>query len=257
MTARITELLADAPGFGLCSSCKYLETGSAALCLACAQQSLRGLAPSDRRCRVCDLPYTTGESDCRNIICGWSDRWFDWNYAIAMRDGALERAIHRYKYEDKRGWATIFGRILAGFIEDNMEVFEDFDLITCAPTFTGEGGRVHDHTRAVLEAAASDTEWSWPFDLENPPAITKVSLTARFVEQPSWVARQQLAVGPYRQSLRVPDHERVAGRQVLVYDDVFTTGHVTNEIARALRRAGASRVCGVTLARQPWGRVAP
>jgi predicted amidophosphoribosyltransferase len=34
---------------------------------------------------------------------------------------------------------------------------------------------------------------------------------------------------------------------------VFTDGLTLNEVARALRRAGAAAVCGVTLCRQPFG----
>lgn len=40
----------------------------------------------------------------------------------------------------------------------------------------------------------------------------------------------------------------------LVYDDVFTDGLTLREIARKLRDAGATRVCGVTLCRQEYRR---
>ena len=41
----------------------------------------------------------------------------------------------------------------------------------------------------------------------------------------------------------------IRGRTVLLVDDVFTTGATSNECARTLKSAGASRVCGFTLAR--------
>jgi predicted amidophosphoribosyltransferase len=43
----------------------------------------------------------------------------------------------------------------------------------------------------------------------------------------------------------------VKGQTVLVMDDVLTTGATMNEIAKALKRAGAQRVEVVTFARVP------
>jgi orotate phosphoribosyltransferase len=43
--------------------------------------------------------------------------------------------------------------------------------------------------------------------------------------------------------------EEIDGREVLLVDDVFTTGATACECARVLRRAGASRVWVATLAR--------
>lgn len=59
--------------------------------------------------------------------------------------------------------------------------------------------------------------------------------------------RRRNAAGIYS----VPDHKRddVAGKRVLLVDDVFTTGATLDACARALRRAGATRVDAITLAR--------
>ena len=54
-----------------------------------------------------------------------------------------------------------------------------------------------------------------------------------------------------RGAFRVPRGaaNSVAGRRILVVDDVYTTGATVSAMARALRRAGASGVDVLTFAR--------
>ena len=52
-----------------------------------------------------------------------------------------------------------------------------------------------------------------------------------------------------RGAFAVARPEEIAGREVLLVDDVFTTGTTVSECARILRRAGASKVWVATVAR--------
>jgi len=52
-----------------------------------------------------------------------------------------------------------------------------------------------------------------------------------------------------RGAFAVTAPEEIRGRDVLLVDDVFTTGTTVSECARVLRRAGAAKVCVATVAR--------
>jgi predicted amidophosphoribosyltransferase len=245
------ELLKQVPGFGNCRSCLFNESGWAELCFACARRTMDPLAVD--RCWVCDRPLAPDESACGNVLCSSDDRWFSWNIAISMRTGQLKTAIDRYKYQDRWGWALIFGRVVAGFLEERAVLFRQFGLITASPTFVGTGGRSFDHTRRVLTQAATEVspDGDWPFDITGEPVIAKSGSTPQMVGH-GYRDRRRIAEGPLRDALNITRSEDVQGKRVLVYDDVFTDGLTLNEVARALRMAGATEVCGITLCRQPY-----
>jgi predicted amidophosphoribosyltransferase len=243
------ERLEQVPGFGRCGLCLYNTSGPAELCFACARRTMEPLAP--RRCLVCDRPYAAGENICGNPLCNRSDRWFQWNFAISMRTGTLKDVINRYKYEGQWTWAYIFGRVVAGFLEEQAVLFREFDVITASPTYVGPDGRGYDHTRMVLARAAAEVSPGSlrPFDITGEALVVKTVPTPRMVGH-TYRERRDIAEGPLRAALRVT--RDVRGKRVLVYDDVFTDGLTLNEVARALRRAGATEVCGVALCRQPY-----
>jgi predicted amidophosphoribosyltransferase len=251
-------------GFGRCVRCAYLQSGTPRICFECARNTIEALKRD--RCGTCDLPETPGRADCANLMCRWRVigddgdgpvRYFRWNYAAAMRSGVLEQAISAYKYNNRRGWARIFARVLVGFLREQRQTFEKFDLIIASPSFVATDGssRTWDHTRDVLSIAHELSEDEWPFDTHEPAAIIKTAPTERLAQKSSWKERYEVAKGPLRDALTVPDPSRTEGANILVYDDVFTGGVTLNEVARCLvRQGGAACVCGVSLARQALGR---
>ncbi|CAO5228561.1 hypothetical protein FAGKG844_110101 [Frankia sp. AgKG'84/4] len=83
------------------------------------------------------------------------------------------------------------------------------------------------------------------------PVIERTARLPRMREARNYRERERIAQ-ELRATLKVQRPDVILGRSVLVFDDVFTTGHSLNETARALRAAGAVEVSQVVLARQPW-----
>lgn len=233
-------------GFGACADCAYVETGSAPICFACASERFEPVAVPG--CVACGLALKP-DGSCGNPVCNFDDRYFGRVWAISMRTGAIRSAISRYKYEHRRGWAVILGRILVGFLNEHREEFAPFDIITPSPAYVGEGAaRPFDHVGQIVEAAEIEEPIAWPFAYG---LIVKTAATDTMVGN-TWKQRRAVAEGALRQALQIPDPAAVAGKRVLVIDDVFTEGFTMREVARAFILAGAIEVSEVVLARQPW-----
>ncbi len=232
----------------MCRRCPYLVNGSVAICFTCASRTLAPLP--EHGCPVCGQRLKA-DGTCVNAVCGWSNRQFSQIWAISMLTGPLHDAIHEYKYPPAvRAWAFVFGRVVAGFLDANASTFQRFDLIVPSPSYIDpEAEEAWGHTETVLAAAALEAGERWPFEED---VIIKTAPTMSMVEAGSWPARGKVAWGPLRKALQVPDRQRVAGKRILVYDDVFTEGLTIMEVARCLRRAGAIEVSEVVLARTPW-----
>lgn len=244
----------DVAGFPRCGQCPYRVGGTPRLCFRCASRSLTPV--SDDRCDICCQDVITG-FECGNSLCHSSDRQFKKCRAIAMKRGDIDRLIKGYKYEwwdGSRAWATMFARLLVGYLDRHAA--EDSDpLIVAAPTFVGPGSStLFRHTEEVVRRAwDEDVRERWRFDDMDDPVIVKTGPTPASAGATKTVAHAQAVARELRSVLRVTQPRAVLGQHVIVYDDVFTTGHTLNEVARALRDAGARSVIGLVLARQPWG----
>jgi predicted amidophosphoribosyltransferase len=146
-------------------------------------------------------------------------------------------------------WADVFARLIVGYLDDHMPWFDEFDVLTGMPAFTGAAAhRRWDHVGVMAHAAAQLAEPRWEFQLG---LVVKTAETAPMAGL-GLQRRRACAEGPLRRALAVPDPALVAGRRILVVDDVFTEGSTLREVARALVLAGATEVAGLVLARQPW-----
>lgn len=209
----------------------------------------------DRWCPVCGLDFgAAAPGGCPNGWCGRADRAFSVVWALGVHAAGLRAAIRRYKFGGESRLAEAFGAMAAGFVRGNPTWFEEIDLVTGVPAYCGPGARRGwDPVGRVVEVMAADPGWD-----RQPAPVFASGLVVKVAETPpltgrGWADRQELARGPLRRALRVPDPAPVEGASVLVVDDVLTDGSTLHEVARALRLAGASEVAGLVLARRPWG----
>lgn len=146
-------------------------------------------------------------------------------------------AIHRFKFGDQPGYATAFGRIMAGTIRERLS--GQYDIITWIPVSRKRlKERGYDQAMLLAMAAALELEDVAVEILKKTVDNEKQST----LEDPA--ARKNNVQGAYA----VTDPELLAGKRVLLIDDVVTTGATLEEASRTLLRAGAGTVVCAALA---------
>lgn len=250
MTVHMPAPYPTPPGFGNCASCPYFAIKQLAVCDVCTAATLPLARPYF--CIHCGQQLDRADSHCRNQLCSEA-RWYDFNRAIAMKTGALDVAIASHKYEGAWTWGIVFARIVLSYLNAQPELAAS-DLIIPMPSVPLPAGTPtagHDHAAWILESAAAQAPTpGFPFRVE-PRVIVKTVETPKMAKTTS-VAGRIVNANKIYDSLSVTDSGAIYGATVLVFDDVFTTGRTLNMVARRLREAGARRVLGLTLSRQPW-----
>jgi predicted amidophosphoribosyltransferase len=237
-----------------CHDCTRFSSGPAGVCLACASRQLT--RPGPDACPSCSQFRSEG-GRCPNELCRSPLRRIGAIHAIGYQAGALRQVIRSYKYGGTRTWSVVLGRLLLAWLEENMTA-DPPGLIVANPTFTGSGNLSaagpppFAHTEIVVRAAAAaDNAGRWPFDTATPAAIVKTRPTLPSADGQAWSKRA--SASELREVVRVPDPARTAGRYVVIYDDICTTGTQLDALAGCLLDKGAAaRVEGLVLARAPW-----
>lgn len=186
-------------------------------------------------CIRCGIPCTTGMcSDCRD-----SKRLFTSANSATLFSEPIVEVVHQFKYGGHKVLADPLAEIMVERFQ-KTELPGKFDLIVAIPeedTRLVERGFNQAEELATRLADAVSCEYL-------PNVLKKIRKTSRQVGL-SAEARAANLLGAY--SVNMPG--TVDGRNVLVVDDVMTTGSTLEEAARALKEAGASHVRGYTLAR--------
>ncbi len=153
--------------------------------------------------------------------------------------------IHLFKYDHVLPAANVLGRMLAEAVTDLAPDFGDTPpLVVPVPL----------HESKLQQRGFNQSELMARALIKQEPLGVKLELAAKSLirrrptDSQTGLTRQQ-RVANLRGAFGATSPNVLAGRDILVIDDVFTTGTTVSECARVLRRAGAQKVWVATVAR--------
>lgn len=174
-----------------------------------------------RQCRT-DTPEFPKQQKKLPYLAGWTALWY--------YEGRVRHSILRFKFYNARSHADTYGRMLA------MKLTQEeikFDLLTWVPiSRIRKWRRGYDQVELIAKAVGKElgiTPVPTLKKLRNNPPQSGLQDAAR---------RRANVLGVYQ----VLDPHQLSGKQILLLDDIMTTGATAGECARMLLTSGAKEV---------------
>lgn len=187
------------------------------------------LEPILSACERCGLPGPAAKA-CE--ACRREPPAFDTAHAAFLYGAAVSHVLHRYKYEDRAALARPLGSYIARL------KLPEIDLVVPVPLHP-KRRRERTYDQALLLAQVVSRLRGWRCDRRT---LIRQRSTERQVGQHR-TERQKNVEGAFSTT------RSIAGRRVLLVDDVVTTGATASTCAEALKAAGARSVHVASVAR--------
>lgn len=203
-------------------------------CVLCRSLLSRHETDLCHKCRK-EAPEFTFAKKNISFVAGWTALWY-------YKDQVKE-SLHRFKFYNARSNGDIYGRLLAmRLLNEDMT---DFDILTWVPLSRWRlYRRGYDQCKLLAKAMGLEL------------GITPVSTLRKRRHTPPQsgirdaAARKANVLGAYK----VKDPGAIAGKKILLLDDIITTGATVSECARVLLTAGAKEVtCAAVAATEHKG----
>lgn len=191
-------------------------------------------------CRSCHTPFSNSFPLDENglcLLCAGGMRGFDRAYSYGSYEGPLRKLIHLFKYSGIKPLGKRLAALLCRALPD--EEVEGFDAVVPMPLhWRRRWRRGFNQSELLARLVAKERR------VRVLKAVRRIRATA--VQAGLTNSHRRKNVDG---AFRVFRKAQVAGKRILLIDDVITTGATATACASALKRAGARSVTLLTLAR--------
>ncbi len=221
-----------------CLGCGVLIDGGNSLCADCWRR-LTFLGPP--LCRLCGYPLPGAAADLPVCgACASEPPVFSRARAALRYDDGSRGMILRFKHADRTDIARTFGRMLE---TAGAELLAECDLIAPVPLHRWRLLRRGYNQAALLARALANAGERRVV----PDLLLRVQATASQQGLGSEQRKRNVRAGAFR--LHPRHRASIAGRRVLLIDDVLTTGATVAACTRVLIKSGAAAVDVLAIAR--------
>ncbi len=216
----------------ICLSCDELLLESEQyLCSSCSNS----LKFSEDFCPICGAPKT--EEECS--VCKTNEFLFDKARSVFMFNKVVQNMIHEFKYNEMTRIAKFFGTLSQEYIE-KYQPFDHIDYIVPVPLH-----KVKKRTRGFNQAEYITREISRNMNWKHLPNLVR---RKRFTETQTKLNKEQRKKN-VSFAFRINPKYEIKDKNILLVDDVFTTGATANSIAAALNKKQVNKVYVFTIGR--------
>jgi ComF family protein len=158
--------------------------------------------------------------------------------ALGLYVPPFDNLVQAFKYSGKTKVGELLGRALAALVQQD-EVLAAADAVCPVPLHPARL-RERGFNQSLLLAAAISMTTGMP--------LVEFLVRTRYTSTQTLKAAPEDRLRNVQDAFRLRQDARVAGQRVLLVDDVMTTGHTLDQVARELLKGGAASVLGVVVA---------
>lgn len=186
-------------------------------------------------CPVCGTP-ASGNS-CQ--LCSTGRFYFDVARSLFPYGQVVQNLLHNFKYNDFTGCAEYLSEFIASYLNE-IESFDNVDIIAPVPLH-----RVKQRSRGYNQSyfLAREVACWLP-----RPVIKDLIKRTRFTNTQTRLNRSERRLN-VSNAFSLNQKYTLEQKNILLIDDVFTTGATVNSISKLLKDNGINRIYVLTIAR--------
>jgi competence protein ComFC len=220
-----------------CVGCGFAQTPGIFICDQCMASTPRITPPF---CHSCYRPFEgaiTGQFCCPN--CEDRALAFDCAVCVYQAKGVLRDLIHRFKYGGQYYLRRLLSEILLEAMSDERITATRVDAIVPVPLHPARRReRGFNQAEALAKGVAKRTAI---------PVLDCIERRSYTLTQTQFDRSERMR--NLRNAFALRKNSAVVGKNLVLLDDVLTTGSTLHECAVVLRKAGAESVRAITVAR--------
>jgi ComF family protein len=212
-------------------------------CLACQDSLVAGEQHLCTTCRA-ELPYTNyhllpaAQNSLSRRFWGKLPVAYTLSYVRFLQHGRVQRLLHQLKYQGQQEVGKVLGQLYGAELA-TAGLGSEFDLIVPVPLHRRKlARRGYNQADAFAQGLAITLPCPW-----SAAALRRTEHTASQTRKSRTERWQNVST-----VFEVTNPQEVAGRHILLVDDVLTTGATLEACGAALLAAGARQVSIATIA---------
>ena len=223
-----------------CISCKagiFDKENKFLICQDCFEGIEKNLPPFCAKCgRHLELDETEN-GICRQ--CKKRKFYFDSCFSVCIYDGIIKDLIHKFKYSNKTVLADAFSKLMFDFIRNFHVELDDYDIMLPVPL----------HSTRLREREYNQSEvLSERINKFAGIAISRNDIIRLRNTKSQITLDKEARWQNLKDAFKVVRPAVFEEKNVLIVDDLITTGATASELAKSLKQAKAKKVSVLTLA---------
>ena len=207
------------------------------ICLSCSKSIERNLPPFCVSCGRKLEKRSLSKNIC--LSCSKKDLQFDRAFSPCVYTGVVKKLIHEFKYKGKDFLKKPLSAIMSDFIREYSLPIDELDLIIPVPLHSSKSREREFNQARLLADCLGET-----FRKE----VAADALKRHKQTKTQAALKEELRFLNVNGSFSVQNPQAIRDKQILLVDDVLTTGATSSEAAKTLKNAGARLVFVITLA---------